>query len=487
MDLKKINDKKLNDSTYIYTLDFGEQIKFIDLYIKEVSILKKLKIFVAENDTLRLPYSTIENYLQQYIAGLEKNGYSLSKLKLINIVRSNNNLSAEIGVTIDQKRTVNGIVIKGYDKFPEGFKKQINKKFNKTVFNKDNLKNIYNDFNKIRFIKQTKYPEILFTTDTTQIYVTIEKAKRNTFDGFIGFANDDNRKLIFNGYIDLSLTNALNNGEKLDLYWKSDGKNQKTFNILADVPYIFKSPLGVKAQLNIFKQDSIFQNTKTNLELGYLINFNTKTYLGYQETESNDINNLNTNILADLRNSFVTTALEYANFATDDILFPNKTLINLKIGTGQRNTKTRNDKQYFVNLDLNHHFYLNKKFAVNLKSQNYFLGSNNYLTNEQYRFGGINSIRGFNENSLQANTFLSLITELQYVVSNAFYFHTVLDYGYFDDKATKKSDKLLGLGFGIGIINKNGLLKFIYSNGSSQNQAIKFSNSIVQISLTTNF
>ena len=42
MDLKKNSDQKLNDSTYIYTLDFGEQIKFIDLYINKESILKTM-------------------------------------------------------------------------------------------------------------------------------------------------------------------------------------------------------------------------------------------------------------------------------------------------------------------------------------------------------------------------------------------------------------------------------------------------------------
>jgi len=53
------------------------------------------------------------------------------------------------------------------------------------------------------------------------------------------------------------------------LFWKSDGKDQKTFNASLEIPYIFKSPLGIKSQLNIFKQDSTFQNTKTAIDLGY--------------------------------------------------------------------------------------------------------------------------------------------------------------------------------------------------------------------------
>jgi hypothetical protein len=64
------------------------------------------------------------------------------------------------------------------------------------------------------------------------------------------------------------LVNSLNVGERFNLYWKSDGNKQTTFNASLELPYIFKTPLGIKA-MNIFKQDSTFQNTQTAIELGY--------------------------------------------------------------------------------------------------------------------------------------------------------------------------------------------------------------------------
>ena len=487
IDIQNLGTKKTSDSTFVANLSLKQKINFIHIYIGRNPEAKKLKLFDSENDSITIKYAEIENFLNNSISSLEKKGFALAKIKLINIQRDKNNLTAELSVILDKKRTLNGIVINGYDKFPEGFKKQINRKYRKTTFNKENLKLVYDDFNKIRFVKQTKYPEILFTTDSTKVYAYIEKAKINSFDGILGFANDEKRNLIFNGYVNLSLNNALNAGEKLDLNWKSDGKNQKTFNIATEIPYIFKTPIGVKAQLNIFKQDSLFQNTKTSIDLGYYLKFNSRLYLGYQSTESNDIQNLNTNLISDSQNSFVTSTYEFKDYKNDDLLFPEKTNFEFKLGNGRRTTKIQNDKQNFASLNINHHFYLNKIFAINLKTQNYFLKSNNYISSEQLRFGGINSVRGFNENSLQANALLSLISEFQYVLSPNLYFHSVLDYAYFEDKTTNKSNKLLGLGFGFGLLNKNGLLKFVYSNGSTNEQAIQLSNSIVQISLTSNF
>jgi hemolysin activation/secretion protein len=115
------------------------------------------------------------------------------------------------------------------------------------------------------------------------------------------------------------------------------------------------------------------------------------------------------------------------------------------------------------------------------------LKSEQYIINELYRFGGINSIRGFNENSLQANQFTSLLTEYRYLINPSIYIHSIIDYGYYQDQSINRKGSLIGLGIGIGLQTKNGLFNIIYANGSSNNEAIKSSNSIVHLSFKTIF
>jgi hypothetical protein len=436
---------------------------------------------------LTIPYEEIEAFLNATLKKLETTGFSMAKVKLVNIQKTKEFLSADLLITTEIKRQVNDIVINGYDKFPEGHKKNIIKLYRNKVFNQKNLDKLYNDFEKFRFIKQSKYPEILFTKDSTKIYVYLEKTKPNTFDGFVGFTNNENKKVIFSGYLDLVLNNVLNSGEKLSLYWKSDGQDQKTFNLGMELPYIFKSPLGIKAELNIFKQDSTFQNSKTAINLGYYFNYNTRLYIGYQATESSDIQNVNSSTISDFNNSYLTTAFEYIDFKNDDFLFPEKTSFDLKIGTGKRDAKLISDNQFFGSLFLKHNFYLNQKNIVNIKSQNFYLQSGNYIINELQRFGGINSIRGFNENSLQGNVFSSILSEYRYILTSNLYVHSIIDYGYVQDKTTDSSGNLFGLGLGFGLLSKNGLFNLVYANGSTNNQTIKFSNSIVHISFKAVF
>lgn len=482
-----IRQEKVNDSVFAFRIKLGNQVKELYIYIGKDSPLKKLEIIDTKTDTVKVAYSETEKYLQQILNLLEKKGWALSQVKLTNITRNHQKLFADLEIKTESERHFDDIVIKGEVNFPASHLKQLKKNYRKRIFSQQNLKSFASEIDKFRFIRQTRYPEILFKPDSTKIYCYLEKAKANNFEGFVGFTNSETKKLTVNGYLDLTLNNLLKSGETFSLYWKSDGKDQKTFNTNINLPYIFKSSIGIKAQLNIFKQDSTFQNTKTNLDLGYFFNYSTRLYLGYQSTESSDIQNQNTQILNDYSNQFVTSEFEFTDWKPDNYLFAEKTKIDLKIGAGSRSSKTNQDQQFFGQLTTSHIIYLNSKNNISLKSENFYLNSNNYITNELYRFGGINSIRGFNENSLQANLFNSILSEYRYIPSPNFYLYTIIDYGYFQDKTIDKSGNLIGLGIGLGVITKNGLLNLIYANGSNQTTDIKASNALIHLSFKTIF
>ena len=482
-----LEKSKPNDSTFLFKLNIGKKTKSIHIYVS-----KKYSDIIAENysiknDTLQLPIESAEGFLNTTLKKLEVNGFSMAKVQLTNIQKLNTKLIADLVITKEIKRTVNDIVINGYEKFPESHKKNILRLYRNKIFNQKNLEKLYLDFEKFRFVKQSRYPEILFTKEATKIYVYLDKTKPNTFDGFVGFTNNETKKVIFSGYLDLALNNILNSGEKLNFYWKSDGQNQKTFNLSVELPYIFKSPLGVKAEINIFKQDSTFQNAKTAFNLGYYFNYNTRLYIGYQSTESSDIQNINSTNLSDFNNSFTTTSFEFIDFKIDDFLFPEKTKLDIKFGIGSRQSKQSSDEQLLGSLNFHHNIYLNQKNIINLKSHNFYLQSNSYIVNELYRFGGINSFRGFNENSLQGNFFSSLLSEYRYILAPNLYVHTIIDYGYTQDKTAQSNNNLLGLGLGFGLLSKNGLFNFVYANGNNNNQTIKATNSIIHISFKAVF
>ena len=499
LDNSVLSTNKINDSTYISTINLKNKIKNIHIYIGRNNIL--FDSSQIKNDTLILPYENIENYLNQKIIDAEKQGFALGKIKLENIQRKNLTIYADLSFKSEKKRIVNSIIINYINInnpyfFPKGHLKQLNKKYINKVFNQNIVKELYDDINSFGFITQPKYPEILFTNDSTKIYTYIEKRKANNFDGYIGFSNNENNKLNLNGYIDITLQNILRSGEQFSLYWKSDGNQQKTFNTKLEIPYIFKTSLGIKAQLNIFKQDSTFQNTKTAIDLGYYINYNSKIYLGYQSAESSDIQNTNNSTISDFNNSYLTISVEYSKNDNLNDLSPRKTYLSLTTGFGKRTTNNNpetvgSSKQFYINLNASYNFEFNKRNYFNINSQNFYLNSKNYISNELYRFGGVNSIRGFLENSLQSNFNSLILTEYRYFASKNLYINSITDYGLYQDLTNSfeknKIKKLIGIGAGTAIQTKNGLLKITLTNGGQKINELQLYNTIINICYNVKF
>ena len=496
---KTVENKQINDSIYQFKINLKERTKYTYIYIgRNIDFFDSSEI---KNDTLKIQYKDTENYLNQKIIEAEKSGFALTKVKLENIRKKNSIIYADLNFNIEKKRNINSVIINYVnsnrkDNFPKGHLKQINKKYTNRIFNQQTVKELYDDLNKYEFITQTKYPEILFTKDSTKIYTYLEKRKANTFDGYIGFTNNESKKINFNGYLDVKLQNTIHAGEQFSLNWKSDGNQQTTFNTKLEIPYIFKTSFGVKAQLNIFKQDSTFQNSKTGIDLGYYINYNTKLFLGYHSTESSDIQNTNSINISDFKNSYFTSTFEYKKFDPQNYLLPKKGNVNFVIGYGERNTNNqpetvKSSKQVYTNLNFSYNFELNNKNFININSENFYLNSQTYIINELYRFGGFNSVRGFSENSLQANFISSILTEYRYVVSKSLYLHSITDYALYQDLTSrsnpKKINKIIGVGLGTAIQTPNGLIKITLTNGTTDIQELQLYNTIINICYNVKF
>lgn len=491
---------KKNDSTYNAYYELKKQTKYIHIYIGKNSPIKQFTEKTANQDTLILKYPETIDFLNATTIKLEKLGYPKVSVYLENIKAQNNILFADLKTKLGLQRKINQIIIKHKEEeqqqkiFPSNHLAQINKKFRNKVFNQNSIHEIKSEFDKYSFIKQTKQPELLLSKDSTIIYVYLEKRKSNSFDGYIGISNNDEKKTILNGYLDIQLQNILKKGEDFFIYWKSDGNDQKTFRTGITLDYLLKTPIGINAQLNIFKQDSTFQNSKTLIDINYLIAHKTKIHIGIESTISSDIQNSNNNI-SDYKNRFITAGLVYQKKETENLLFEEKTKLDFRIGIGNRNTSNLTNitkqKQQFVNLNITHNIIINPKNSINIRNQNFFLNSNNYLTNELYRFGGLYSIRGFAENSLQGNYMSAILTEYRLLLKESLYIHSILDYAIFKDKSNstilKKINTISTLGIGIGMHTKKGFFKFSITNGSNSYNDINIFNSIVNLCYNVKF
>lgn len=484
---------KKNDSLFIADFFLGKQWKEIEVHYSKndfsISEIKKISNNVQDS-VFTIPIKYLDAALEKLNGIKAENGDPFNKLQLSEIEKiDDKTLKAILNVTTSKQRNIDRVVVKGYDKFPKSFLKYYAGIKKGKVFNQKKVVEQNSIINNLGFVNSLKPPEALFKKDSTIIYMYLQKENNNLFDGILGFAtNEDTQKIEFNGYLNLELNNNLNYGEQLSINYKADGREQQNLRVFTKLPYLFKSPVGVSLELEIFKRDSTFSTTHQQARVYYQASPKIDFYVGYKSYESNNLlDEANvSSFVEDYNSKFFLGGIHYTKLQNQK-LFPIKTFLGLESEIGNRSTSSTDDKQLRLSGTFSHIFNLNEKNSVFLKNNTNFLNSASYLTNELYRFGGINSIRGFLENSIDASLSSVLNTEYRYLLDGSSFVHSIIDVAYFENEILNIQEELFGFGVGLGLNTKAGLFKFNIANGLSKNQNIEFANTKVHIIYLTRF
>ena len=491
IDAQNLSEKKINDSVIEIKYRLNQKFTQINLAYEPSKIPQKLisSLTKAYNDSIfSLPIPSLRSGLMTINNYLSSQGNPFSSVQLVDLKKIDSLITARLQIKKLKKRIITDVLVKGYSNFPKSFLKYYSNIKKNTVFKKRSIQNKSRLLDNLGFVKNIKDPEVLFTKDSTIVYLYLEKIASNTFDGFIGFSNDsESENLELNGDIKVILRNNLNYGEELNLHYKATGDEQQRFEINAKLPYLFNSPVGITGGLTIFRQDSTFLTTDQDVHLLYQTSIKSTASIGYERSTSEnllEIENL-TNV-ADYSSDFLSLGYNYTSQRTLP-LFPDKLSFKTSIYAGTRKTDNAklNQQKGTVSLMLNP--ALNRRNYIYVENQSSIILSDSLLINELYRFGGLNSVRGFEENSINASLYSVFRSEYRFLLSNSFYLHSILDFAYFEDNTLSISENLSSIGFGVAFNTNTGLFKLQFANGKTSSDSFKFSNTKVHLSLLAKF
>ena len=463
----------------IYLYDQGSMINFKD---------KKLK-FIDNKKYYQIKINQIEEFLTKSSEDIANKGYPFNKVQLIDIESYDQvNLYATINIKLNQKRKTDKITIKGYENFPKAFLKHYLKYSTKDDFNLEAIKKKGEEIQKLGFVRQVKDPEVLFKKDSTITYLYLEKIKNNSFDGFIGFAtNEESRKLDINGYMDIRLNNTLNYGEQININYKSTNDSDRFLKTNIIAPYILSTPIGLELNLELTKKDSTYTKDQQSIGISYLIN--NKHNVSFHISTINSTSSLETanDLVKDYKSNFKKIKYDFKKVNFYNNLIPIKLLTSLEFSSGKRkdNSGTNNQNIYLTRAFNN--FNVTKNSIIYINVESFWLNSGNYYLNEMLLFGGINSIRGFEENSIPTNKMFLINSEFRFKLNNDIYINSILDSAYYENKLANINDNIYGVGFGLNINTSSGVFRINYANGIRKGQDIDLKLSKIHVSFSNIF
>ena len=478
-----------------------------DKYLAELSIKKKYKniyvlgldsislegyenyVFIDKKNYLKIPITNTQDFFQKLNQFISVKGFPFNSAKFRNIESfDQHNLKAIIEINYEKERRVDKLVIKGYKKFPKSYLKHLSKYKIGDKFDIDDIQEKSELLNQLSFIRQTRKPEILFTNDSTIVYLYVEKEKKNSFDGFIGFSNDEiENNIQFQGYLDFELVNNFNFGEEIEFSYKSENNADRILKTDISLPYIFSSPIGLNIGLRLTKKDSTFVSNEQFINLFYKNSKNHKFSLGIRSLNSDEQLQIQNSEFEDFETLFKDFQYEHVKLNKNNPLFPVKNQAFFKISHGKRISENQKNQQFYANLAIAKIFEFGPKNSIYLNIVSEILESDTYFSNELSRFGGAKSIRGFDENSLFSNKYFLLISEYRFKLNNTIYINSIVDIGNFENKIMDNNTNVYGVGLGIGLLTKGGMFTLNYANGSEWKEKIDPKTSKIHITFRSFF
>ena len=394
----------------------------------------------------------------------------------------------ELSVIKSDQRKIDGIVFKGYEKVPKRFIKNLEKEYLGKNYQENTLAKLNQSLQNHPFILLDKAPQTLFTKDSINVFLFAQKKKSNSFDGVIGFGNDKTEKFTFNGSLNLNFRNMFNGFESVNIFWQRNPDKGQTFDLQTDIPYLFKSNIGGNFKVNIFRQDSTYANVK--LTPSFYLHLNSKQKIGLRGTfETSTV--LDSLYVQGRDYNKKGLGLWYDYSEPSEVeLFLHKTRIRAEADyiTTDYSAEdiTANQTNFFISGERNFHIKGNN--YLNLRAESALLYSkNNFAINELLRFGGWNSLRGFNENALYADFYYYGTAEYRYLVGNQAFFDVFAQYGELQNKNLGLKPKLYSFGLGFNFILPIGLMSFQISNGNEFGNPIKFGDTKIHWGILSRF
>lgn len=434
-------------------------------------------------------YNEMAKAMNKIISYYENNGYPFASVSLDSLETRDEQIKAVLNVEKNKFFKLDSLVIQGSSK--------INKKFlyrylsikEGMPYNEAAVMAISQKLKQLPFLYEKKPWRAQLTNKTNKLILFLDKKNTSQFDGIIGLLPDANTgKTVITGDVKLKLVNEIfRNGETFDLQFRRLQTQTLDFKGNVIYPYLFGTPAGLDYAIKIYRRDTTFIDVNNNFGLQYYYSGLNYFKVFYKQRVSNLIS---TSGLAN-----ITTLPDYADISTSsygagifyeklDYRFnPHKGFsLTLNGQTGNRTIKKNprvnevvydklllRSTQYQLDGVINVFIRLYKNNVLRLGAQGATVfGNSTIFRNELLRIGGLRTLRGFDEESIFASSYVIPTIEYRFLFAQNSNILLFAEGAWYENTSNNSylKDTPVSVGAGINFETKAGILSLNYALGN---------------------
>jgi outer membrane protein assembly factor BamA len=499
-----------NEKQFLVYVFEGESYELgsIGVGFEEMTLIQQARLmsYLKEGKVSVLDYPSLADKI---ISHYENNGFPFTQVFLDSINFKETQIEAKLKIKQNQFILFDSIILKGSTKLSPSYLYPYLGLRKKKPYNEKVVRKIPQRIQELPFVTSILPPGIEFIDDKVYLYLYLDKQRVNQFDGFIGLVPVDEQsgKVALSGEINLALKNVFTLGESLGVSWRSSDRYSQYLTIVANFPYLFRTPFGVDGSFLLDKTDTSYLNMNYVIGIQYSFSGNNyiKTYLDHTSSSvlSKDLLVIDADDLtfADYKKQLY--GIELIIRKSDYIYNPRKGFSISLNGAAGKTTIQKNhnvDAELYEGIDMERLRYRlvgdlkgyiplwgNFVFHINTRFGGIF--GDNRLENELLKIGGFNSLRGFDENAILASAYGIGLVEARYLFAKNSYVHLFYNMAWYECETATAYTRDLPLGFGAGVAfqTKAGIFNLVYALGRQFDNPISFKTGKIHFGIALNF
>ncbi len=481
-------DSSFTDTAHSYfRILAGPRYHWAELSAKNIpaEILDELRLRKLSENQKPFSLSELSEVFEKIVSYYENNGYPFAAIGFEEIREQNDSLYATLQFNTGPLVLYDSIVVKGYEKIGTALPRYEWRIRKGAMYQQRDIDRLSERINSTPHLISSRDPIMLFTEEKNLLYIYIEKRKASQFDGIIGLASRPEGGVSVNGNVLLHLINSFNKGEEIRFHWTSPSSQTQTLNTFVRLPYLFGLPITPEASFMLVKQDSTFLRLDFMAGLNFRLSAMTTFRFYYEGRSSSNLSNASSSDI-NFTSDFVGLGLDLMKL--NDRYVPTKGFeakTDLLLGDRERNDEKIYQWMYRLNAAYYYEFVARNVLKLGLQAASI---NNASLQNEYFRYGGLQTFRGFNEQQFLTPQYTTATLEYRFMLDPKSFLLAFSDAGRVAlPENTEPFSNLISFGAGLSLSTNSGVFNITWAVGSSLGEAINFSDSKIHFGYTNRF